>query len=286
MFQVIIANKLNLLSLKFLFIFFIFLTSCSSSSKSTVTPSSLTGEYIYRHHEDSQIQVEPMIFVKRKTYPWEENQSGAYPKITKDFFRCKGTSLNPVRLVQKEKELVRYYDCGGPQKHSLPLKNQKEFIYPILIDLLNYIQVKTNKRVVITCGHCCPDHNVYVDSSPSYQFNKHLIGAEVDFYVQGLEYQPEKIIELILNYYQEMPKYKGLKDFQEFKRYEKGDSKVSTKPWYNQEIFLKLIKKSEGRDFDNRHSYPYLSVQVRYDWETKQKVHYSWSQAFGNFHRW
>jgi hypothetical protein len=270
---------------KYLFIFLFFLSGCSSS-KPTVTSSTLTGEYIYRNQEDLPIQVDPMVHIKREFYPWEERQSGDYPKITKDFFRCKGSSLNPVRLIQKEKEIVRYYDCGGPQKHSLPLKDQKEFIYPILIDLLNYIQVKTNKQVVITCGHCCPDHNLYVNSSPAYQSNKHLIGAEVDFYVQGLEYEPEQIVNLIFNYYRETTKYKNLKDFEEFKHYEKNDSHISTKPWYNQEIFVKLIKKNEGRDLDNRHSYPYLSIQVRYDWESKKKVNYSWDQAFRNFHRW
>ncbi|CUI16100.1 conserved hypothetical protein [Candidatus Protochlamydia naegleriophila] len=264
----------------------VLLSSCSSSSKPVSTTSSLSGEYIYRHHGDSLVQVDPMVPQKRVAYPWEEKQVGAYPKITKDFFRCKGSSLHPVHLVQKEKELVRYYDCGGPQKHSLPLRDQKEFIYPILIDLLNYIQMKTNKRVVITCGHCCPDHNLYVDPSPSYQSNKHLIGAEVDFYVQGLEHKPEMVIDLILAYYRETPKYKGLKDFEEFKRYEKEDSKVVTPPWYNKEVFVKLFKKSEGRDLDNRHSYPYLSIQVRFDWDTNEKVNYSWDKAFRNFHRW
>lgn len=263
----------------------VFAVGCSSSKPNSSSPN-LRGEYIYRHHTDSLVQIEPISPQKREPYPWENRQAGDFPKITKDFFRCKGSGLNPVRLVQKDKELIRYYDCGGPQKHSLPLRDQKEFIYPILIDLLNYIQIKTNKRVVITCGHCCPDHNLYIDSSPANQTSKHLIGAEVDFYVQGLEQQPEKVVDLILAYYRETPKYKGLKDYEEFKRYDKEDIKISTQPWYNKEIFVKLFRKTEGRDFDNRHPYSYLSIQVRYDWDLEEKVNYSWDKAFRNFHRW
>lgn len=264
----------------------LFLGGCSNSSSSSPSHSSVRGEYIFRHHDESMMQIEPMFPLKRADYFWEENQQGHYPKITKDFFRCRGSSLNPVRFVQKGKEIVRYYDCGGPQKHSLPLREQKEFIYPILIDLLNYIQTQTGKQVVVTCGHCCPEHNAYLNPMPANQFSKHMLGAEVDFYLQGMEQQPEKIVELILAYYREQPKYKGLIEFEEFKRYEKEDTNVKVFPWYNKEIFLKLVRKEEGRDFDNRHPYPYISIQVRYDWDLKKQVNYSWDQAFHNLHRW
>lgn len=271
----------------YLFLILLFLVSCSSGDSKgfSYQPPNLKGEYIYRHHDDHFFQVEPPKLVEQEPYVWDKGTVAGYPKLTKDFFRCKGSILNPVRLVQKEKELLRFYDCGGSQKHSLPLREGKEFIYPILIDLLNYLQNKTGKRIVITCGHCCPDHNLYLDQAPANQTSKHLIGAEVDFYIQGMENQPEKVVNLILNYYKDTAKYEGLKDFEEFQRFEK-ESNVGTKPWYNKEIFVKLFKKGEGRDFDNRHPYPYLSVQVRYDWDLKEKVVYSWDQAFHNFHRW
>ena len=113
-----------------------------------------------------------------------------------------------------------------------------------------------------------------------------MLGAEVDFYVQGMEKNPEKIVELILVYYHAQPKYKGLKEFEEFKRYEKKESHVLTPPWVNKELFIKLYKKNEGRDFDNRHPYPYISLQVRYDWDRQEPVTYSWDKDFRNFHRW
>lgn len=266
-------------------LFSIGLIGCSSSSNSG-SSSVPKGEYLYRHSNEELFPVEPMAIVNREVYPWEEERGCGYPKITKEFFRCKGSGTNPARIVQRGTEVISYYDCGGAQRHSLPLRDQKEFIYAILIDLLNELQLKTGKRVVITCGHCCPDHNNYLDSSPSNQATKHLIGAEVDFYIQGMESEPEKVIELIKLYYREQPKYKGLAEYTEFKHYEGEKTNVSTTPWYNKEIFVKLVKKGEGRDFDNRHPYAYVTIQVRYDWDLKERVNYSWDKAFRNFHRW
>lgn len=245
------------------------------------------GEYIYRTHTEYRFIPPAPKLQSQTAYPWELGMIDNIPKITKEFFRCKGSTLNPVHLVQEKEELVRYFDCGGSEKHSLPLRHKKEFIYPILIDLTNYIQAKTKKRLVITSGYRCPEHNTYVDASASNRYSKHMIGAEVSFYVQGMEEQPDKIINLIKEYYttSTLPLYKDQKDFTEFKRYEKGDVDVSTQPWYNKEIFIKLYKKKEGRNFDNRHPYPYLSIQVRLDTETQEKVSYSWEKAFNNYLR-
>lgn len=261
----------------------VLLTACKSKE---TPPNNLKGEYIYRQHDEFLFKIDPPQLSQKPPYPWESNSKGQFSKITKEYFRCKGSLLNPARTEQKEKETLRFYDCAGTQKHSLPLCNGKEFIYPILIDLLNYIQDKSGKKVVITCGHCCPDHNLYIDPSPKNQTSKHLIGAEVDFYVQGMETETSKIIQLIQNYYKDNPKYKDQKEYLEFKRYEKNDTDVSTQPWYNKEIFVKAYKKEEGRNFDNRHPYPYLSIQVRHDFNLNEKVIYSWDKAFHNFQRW
>ncbi len=245
------------------------------------------GEYIYRLDHEYLFTAEAPKPKPAEPYPWEAGVNYPYLKLTKEFFRCKGSPLNPSRVVQQPgKEPLRFHDCGGAEKHSLPLRNQKEFIYPILIDLLNYIQAKTGKKVVITCGHRCPDHNSYADPSPENQYSKHLIGASASFYVQGLENQPETILKWIFDYYKQTPKYKGLKEYQEFTRYDKGDLNVSTAPWMNKEIFVKLFKKNEGRDFDNRHPYPYFDIQVRYDWDLQEPVQYSWDKAQRNFLRW
>lgn len=268
-----------------LLIMAVFLSGCSSSEdaeREKARMQNAIGEYIYRNHNEYLFKLEPPIKSTPSLYPWENHSSN---QITKEYFRCKGSSLNPVHIFQQKGETVRFFDCGGSEKHSLPLRDQKEFIYPILIDLLNYIQDKSGKKVVITSGHRCPDHNTYVDASKENLASKHMIGAEVSFYVQGWEDQPEKAIKLIQNYYQETDKYKGMKDFQEFKRYEKDNTNVSTQPWMNKEIFIKLFKKHEGRNFDNRHPYPYISIQVRYDMEKQEKVIYTWEKANRNFLR-
>jgi len=260
--------------------------SCQDQTeKDTIKTLSQKAEYIYRTHDEYLFIPPSPVPQAAPLYPWEIGLVGNHPKITKEFFRCKGSNLNPVHIVQGKTDVERFFDCSGSEKHSLPLRDGKEFIYPILIDLMNYIQSKTGKRVVITCGHRCPDHNIYSDASPSNQTSKHMIGAEVSFYVQGLEEKPESVVKHLQDYYTTNPKYKDQKDFIEFKRYEKEDTDVSTKPWYNKEIFIKLFQKKEGRNFDNRHPYPYISVQVRFDADTGKKVIYTWKDANQNFLR-
>lgn len=273
----------------FIFLALFLFSACSTpeeTSEEYMRRLNQKGEYIYRQDNEYLFSVTLPEKKVSEPYPWEFGERGKYPRITKDFFRCKGSSLNPVRVAQtKEKETARYYDCGGCQRHSLPLRDGKEFIYPILVDVLNHIQLKTGKRIVITSGHRCPDHNIYVDPSPENQYSKHMIGAEVAFYVQGMENSPEVIVKLILDYYRESPRYFGLKGYQEFQRYEKEDANIAVPPWYNTELFIKIFNKKEGRNFDNRHPYPYISIQVRYDFDLQEKVIYSWDKANHNYLR-
>jgi hypothetical protein len=259
----------------------------SDSAKDEASPEdpNVIGEYIYRMHDEHAFVPPEPVKSKPLAYPWDASGSSQLPRITKEYFRCKGSALNPRRTVEQNGEIVPLFDCGGPQKHSLPLRDGKEFIYPILIDLLNHIQIKTGKRVIITSGYRCPEHNAYINSAKENQTSKHMVGAEVTFYVLSMENNPEAIVRLIQDYYKISPKYKGQKEFIEFKRYEKEDTNVSTQPWYNKEIFIKLFKKNEGRDLDNRHPYPYISLQVRYDIDKQEKVIYDWNTAFRNYMR-
>lgn len=266
-------------------ILLLLLSGCSSSSDEQPRQPNQKAEFIYRVHNEHHFPIEIPKLQKQTPYSWERGMNGNYPRITKEYFRCKGSSLNPVRSHLAKESLERFYDCGGSSKHSLPLRDGKEFIYPILIDLLNYIQTKTEKRVVITCGHRCPEHNSYSDPSISNQYSKHMIGAEVSFYVQGMEELSEKIIQLCQDFYKTNPDYSNKKEYTEFKVYEKEDTYVSTPPVYNKEIYIKLYKKKEGRDFDNRHPYPYISIQVRHDREKDERVIYSWKEANQNYLR-
>jgi hypothetical protein len=126
---------------------------------------------------------------------------------------------------------------------------------------------------------------MYVDSSFLNSFSKHMIGAEVSFFVQGMENHPEEILKIIFEYYKKISPFKDHAEFSSFQRYEKPDTNVSIKPWFNKEVFIKLFNKEEGRNFDNRHPYPYIALQARYDTELGGPVLYSWDKAYKNYLR-
>ena len=246
----------------------LFLLSCSNgierAENEKLRRKNCKGEYIYRNHNEYFSAISPPAHTPRAAYPWEGN----LPKITKEFFRCKGSSASLPNLLDPQHPLN---DCES--RHGLPVLSGHEAVYPILIDLLNHVQKVTGRRAIITCGHRCPIHNTWVDPSKENAASKHQIGAEVDFYVQGMEQQPLEIVQILMSYYQ------GQKEYESFQRYESQDSKVATPPWLNKEIFIKVNLANEGRDADNRHPYPYITLQVRFDRHRKEKVVYEWKQA-------
>jgi hypothetical protein len=244
------------------------------------------GEYILREASERFYipqAVKPQVI---SPYPWESKFLGKFPKITKEHFHCKGSFDNPIEIIKREgKEPIRQEDCGGIFDHSLSIQNGKEFIYPILIDLLNHLQEHFEKPIEVTCGHRCPPHNIYSDNRKYNLASKHQIGAEVDFYIPGLENHPQAVIKEIFAYYKKTPKYKSQKIYTNFERYQKDNTDVSTLPWFNKEIFIKLYQKHEGRDKDNRHPYPYISIQVRYDFEKQSSVRFNWDEAIKGYLR-
>jgi len=242
------------------------LTACEKKKKQ----GQVEAAYIYRKSDESFYTPGARKAVEPPSYAWDNRYVGDHFRITKEFFRCKGSSANPMIL---ENQIAS--DCNGA--HSLPLKEGKECVYPLLIDLLNYLQEKTKKQVVITTGHRCLKHNHYADPTIYNRASMHMIGAEVDSYVEGEN--PKNLVQLIQDYYLEDEEVNSDPDFTTFKRYEKDNVNVRTKPWYNQEVFVKLYEADEGRDFDNQHAYPYLSVQMRYDREKKQKVRFTFEDA-------
>jgi hypothetical protein len=253
------------------FCLFSLFIGCTSADRNKKTR--LKGEFIYRRSCESFFSPPTPQLKQKQSYPWENSYVGNFPRITKEFFRCKGSHLNPLITYQREsKEPLFLRDCQGADHHGLPLKGNQEFIYPCLIELLNYIQEKTGRRVILTSGHRCPQHNTYCDPTPKGYGSKHMLGAEVDFYLEGLEFNPEESIALLQNYYSETLPFKTKKEFCEFTRYDRPDRTVKTPPWYNKEIFIKLYQSDEERNPDNQHPFPYVSVQVRYDRENDSKV--------------
>ncbi|MDN3508237.1 MAG: hypothetical protein P0S94_04885 [Simkaniaceae bacterium] len=253
---------------------FVACTGLERSEQDRIKRVNTVKEKIYRLDKERFTQQVTPKPVTRAPYAWEKKRGSFHPRITKEYFRCKGSKENPATKYLNH----TYYDCGGFDAHSLPIINDQEFIYPILINLLNHVQEVSEKKVVITCGHRCPDHNKYAE--PKRATSLHMIGAEVDFYVEGLEDHPEKVAELIQSYYDE-----GEPDYKTFRRYDRQtDTKIH--PWYNKEIFIKIYTSGEGRDFDNDHSHPYLTLQVRYSRDDKKPVTYNWHRANCSFYRW
>src|SRR5690606_18094418 len=117
-------------------------------------------EPILRLHSDTKYALQNLHKQERAPYPWEKRFIAGHHRITKEYFRCKGSSHNlPRKMVNRYGETVYCADCGGVERHSLPIRDHREHVYPVLIDILNHLQEVTGKRVVITCGHRCPVHN-------------------------------------------------------------------------------------------------------------------------------
>ncbi len=207
-------------------------------------------------------------------YSWQD-QHVRPPRITKEWFQCKGSCKNPSYVL----EGATYEDCGGSHEHSLPKQEGKEHIYPILLDLLNHIQYKTGKKIIITSGHRCPRHNAYVDPSLKNRSAKHQIGAQVDFYVEGLENRPMKIVRVIQDYYKKHHQTKNQKKYTNFRR-SSGGTGVSI--WSNQEVSIAIYPEKKGRNKDNTHPYPYLSCEVLFDKKRDAPVSYTWEKAHKN----
>jgi len=260
------------MSIRILFLFFLCtLTACSR--KNAQPKKHQQAGFIERQQGEFRWSPTPPKKKSLPQYPWEIGEHSPHTRITKDYFRCNGSALNPPR----QQGNTRLDDCGGFNSHSLPIHDGKEFIYPILIELLNHLQEVTQHKVVITCGHRCPKHHFYARIGGQSRYSKHMMGAEVAFYVAGMEDQPEKIVELLQKFYaQESSEYTN------FQRYTKKDTDVTTLPWYNKEVFIKLYRADEGRDFDNRHPYPYIRIQVRYDRSHEKRVIFNWDRAEKN----
>jgi hypothetical protein len=259
------------------FLFSFYLIGLLSSCREQNRTSHIDYEPLWRKSDETELA--PFFEIKKSPLVEETSSKLHLAPITKEYFRCKGNSMHPPRIILEEgKEVMRFYDCHGSEKHSLPLYDGKERIFPVLIELLNEIQKQTGKPVIITSGHRCPVHQLYMDSKPKAQSSKHTIGAEASFYVQGLHEHPEKILAIIFSYYKNHPEYKTEQEYTQFQRYQK-ETDVATSPWYNKEILIKLYQPNEGRNFDNKHPYPYLSIQVRFDRDKKERVLFTQDQA-------
>lgn len=262
---------------------FLACSSAEDTERKLLRKGNQVGSGVFRASDEKVLSSPKLTYSPSPTYAWKRNTDSKFQVITKEHFRCKGSSLNNAYLIDDSSGERLLSDCKGGNRHSLPLHNEQEFIYPILITLLNEIQNKTGKKLVILSGHRCPTHNEYIDYSKYNLNSKHTIGAEVAFFVEGLENSPEALVNILMEHYKEDTEGK---EYTNFDRYLKSDTNVSTQPWYNKEIFIKLHKNNEGHNKEIFKTHPFISVQVRYDREKKQRVNYTWNLAHQNYYRW
>ena len=66
------------------------------------------AEYIYRLSSEQNILIDMPKRKSPELYPWQKECVGPCHFITKEYFRCKGSSINPPLVVHKEgKEDIR-----------------------------------------------------------------------------------------------------------------------------------------------------------------------------------
>lgn len=249
--------------------------SCSGleqSEQDKIKKMQAQSELILRFEKETPHQI---IFPQRRIrerYSWEANLAHGFTRITKEAFRCKGRG-SPKPKISKESAAL--FDCQGADKHSLPLAEEKETIYPALLEILNYLQDNLSKKVVVTSGHRCYAHQVYLLGTTSGAVTKYLIGAQVDFIVEGVAAFDPKILEALKSYYDTT--FSGDKEY----TLEKSVMGV----WQNKEILVKIFSKYEGRNEDNHHELPYISIELKHDRDSDTKIQVSYQKALTSYYR-
>ncbi len=247
-----------------------FVASCSTAherEQKLRMKKNRSTEKIYRLSHEKMYEEKAFTLAKRERYPWENET--CFPKITMNTLRCRGCK-DYTKRARNGKE---YEDCNGMKDHGLPYVDGDEFVYPVLVSLLNKIQNTLNKKVVVTSGHRCPKHNDYLNLG-KFRISKYMIGAQVDFYVEGMEKECEEVIEQIIALYKE--------DTDNFSHFTKSRSDKGTPSWRNKEISISIQKEGEHSVLDNK-DHSVISISVRYDRTKQEHVYLDWKQAYQGF---
>lgn len=246
------------------------LAGCSGmqhSESTRVRESNASADPISRYSHQRLFPPPKLTPWTRASYPWEERHIGDLPRISREFFRCRGQKSHPVKMGKNRfGDPIAHFDCDGSESHGLPMRNGEEFIYPALIELLNHLQTTFNKQVVITSGHRCPKHNRYIGGTSK---SKHLVGGEVDFYVKGLENKPGVVARALMEYYKN--RHTGHPEYTTFIH--------NTSGWSNKEVIIRIHETPHGRLLDNAFDHPHLTLELRHDRDRNRRVVYNWHTA-------
>ena len=251
----------------FLLFFCVACTSADERVQKRRMENNRSTEKIYRLSHERVYEEKEQKLVRRAPYPWEN--AADFPKITMNMLRCRGSSSHGER---KRGDKI-YTDCNGMKDHGLPYVDGEEFVYPVLVSLLNKVQNALNKKVVVTSGHRCPKHNDYINLGKS-RISKYMIGARVDFFVEGMEHQAEEIVEEIISQYKQ--------DSDNYCHFTKSTGNKSAPSWRNKEISISIQREGEHSILYKK-DHPVISISVRYDRERAEHVHLDWKHAYQGF---
>lgn len=257
--------------MKKILILALLLTSCSSATdrqECKRRKNNRVEEKIYRLSDEYFYVKDDAILVERDLYPWETKSS--FSKITISDFRCRGSEKNQKLSIGKE--IIS--DCNGLHDHGLPYKNGKEFVYPVLVEILNFVQEATGRQVIVLSGHRCPIHHKYVTSGRG-RLSKHMIGARADFYLKGYKVAGEQILKTIESFYKEESS-----EYRHFFSIQKKDGGLIYK---NKEI--KLYLNSEKNLLIDKIDEQVITIEVCYDREENQEVVLDWDKAYRGYIR-
>lgn len=261
-----VSMKKYMLLLIFLF------TACSTANdrvQKKRMKNNISTEKIYRLSHEKAYEVEKPKLVRKMSYPWESET--AYPKITMDTLRCRGD----ISHEKKERGGKVYEDCKGLYEHGLPYVDGEEFVYPVLVHLLNKVQGAFDKKVVVTSGHRCPKHNTYLSLGKS-KISRYMIGAKVDFYVEGMENNTEEIIERIMHFYSD--------EEDRYSRFQRVSHDNGSYSWKNKEISISISREGEHSIIEGKKN-SVISIEVRYDRDREELVRVEWDKAYQGFIR-
>lgn len=123
---------------------------------------------------------------------------------------------------------------------------------PKLVRLVERLRCEVGDKVVITSGYRSPRHNLYLwahaaaggaRKNPVSRKSRHMTGKAVDFYVRGYGYGKLTALAPVLRRW--------------------AGRLAAPLRGSAQSVWIKVYKKTEGREPDNMHPFPYLHVELR-----------------------
>lgn len=188
------------------------------------------------------------------------DQSKILKEVCEEDFRCRGNpSINKEMIWNN----VLYEDCQGGCLPNCGINTE-------LIELMNELQKKFSRQVVINSGFRCPVHNAYI-AAELYNWvdpegrsgnpfevssrSKHMMGAAADFYIKGYENDPYPIIDSILSIEGLNAERRELYSQNVRQRNREGifiDNYYYYRAYVTPRWWIHPYAENEGRDIDNR----------------------------------